>query len=144
MHINIFMISETLCPMVWNHQFIDGTGRVKPCCRYQGTLGYIETDINDTFNSDHMAKLRKKMSAGEKPDGCRRCWQEEDSGKKSLRQRYIGNKKLGTIDVKNPRIEWLELAISNDCNLMCRMCDSKYSPLVWSWSVATVSLPYLA
>jgi len=127
MHINIFMISETLCPMVWNHQFIDGTGRVKPCCRYQGTLGYIETDINDTFNSDHMAKLRKKMSAGEKPDGCRRCWQEEDSGKKSLRQRYIGNKKLGTIDVKNPRIEWLELAISNDCNLMCRMCDSKYS-----------------
>ena len=50
--------------MVWNHQFIDGTGRVKPCCRHQGTLGHLKTDLNDTFSSDHMAKLRKQMSAG--------------------------------------------------------------------------------
>lgn len=121
------MTSQTLCPMVWNHQFIDGTGRVKPCCRYQGSIGQIKQDLNETFNSNLMQDLRKEMIAGDRPEGCTRCWQEEDSGKKSLRQRYAQHKKLGTIDLSNPKIEWLELAISNDCNLMCRMCDSKYS-----------------
>ena len=74
-----------------------------------------------------MKMLREQMKAGNRPEGCTRCWQEEDSGKKSLRQRYAQHKKLGTVDLENPKIEWLELAISNDCNLMCRMCDSKYS-----------------
>ena len=113
--------------MVWNHQFIDGTGRVKPCCRFQGVIGQLNKDLDETFSSNHMKMLREQMKAGNRPEGCTRCWQEEDSGKKSLRQRYAQHKKLGTVDLENPKIEWLELAISNDCNLMCRMCDSKYS-----------------
>lgn len=121
------MTSQTLCPMVWNHQFIDGTGRVKPCCRYQGSIGQIKQDLNETFNSNLMQDLRVQMLQGNRPQGCDRCWQEEDSGKKSLRQRYAQHKKLGSVNLNNPKIEWLELAISNDCNLMCRMCDSKYS-----------------
>ena len=74
-----------------------------------------------------MNELRQQMLNGKRPNGCSRCWQEEDSGKKSLRQRYEQNKKLGNVNLENPKIEWLELAISNDCNLMCRMCDSRYS-----------------
>ena len=121
------MTSNTICPMVWNHQFIDGSGRVKPCCRFQGVVGQLNKDLNETFDSNFMNTLRKQMIKGEQPDGCKRCWQEEDSGKKSLRQRYAQHKKLGIVDLEHPQIEWLELAISNDCNLMCRMCDSKYS-----------------
>lgn len=121
------MSSKTLCPMIWNHQFIDGTGRVKPCCRYQGNLGHLQNDLKETFFNDQMDQLRNEMLSGKRPQGCARCWQEEDSGKKSLRQRYIDNPLLGNVDVKNPKIEWLELSISNDCNLMCRMCDSRYS-----------------
>lgn len=118
---------STLCPMPWNHQFIDGTGRVKPCCRFQGDLGYLDNNLNKTFFSDSMNNLRKEMLLGNRPNGCKRCWQEEDNGKKSLRQRYEKNNKLGIVDVNEPKIEWLELAISNNCNLMCRMCDSRYS-----------------
>ena len=121
------MTSLTICPMVWNHQFIDGTGRVKPCCRFQGFIGQLNNDLDETFASSHMQNLRMQMIAGERPEGCSRCWQEEDAGKKSLRQRYIENKKLGDVQIDNPKIEWLELSISNDCNLMCRMCDSRYS-----------------
>ena len=49
-----------------------------------------------------------------------------DEGK-SLRQRYASHNKLGKWNTNKHSIEWLELSISNDCNLMCRMCDSKYS-----------------
>jgi MoaA/NifB/PqqE/SkfB family radical SAM enzyme len=33
-------------------------------------------------------------------------------------------------DLNDPTIRWMELAISNDCNLACRMCDSRYA---WKW-----------
>ena len=62
------MTSQTLCPMVWNHQFIDGTGRVKPCCRYQGSIGQLKEDLNETFNSNLMQNLRKEMIAGNRPE----------------------------------------------------------------------------
>lgn len=123
------MASTNLCSMIWNHQFIDGSGRVKPCCRFQGNLGQLEIDINNNFNNNTMQEIRQSMIDHKKHPGCSRCWQEEDSGKKSLRQRYNQHKKLGldTIATDSPKIEWLELAISNDCNLACRMCDSRYS-----------------
>ena len=38
---------------------------------------------------------------------------------KSLRQRYAQHKKLGHSGLENPKIGAVELAISNDCNLMC-------------------------
>ena len=33
-------------------------------------------------------------------------------------------------DMNDPTICWMELAIGNDCNLACRMCDSRYA---WKW-----------
>lgn len=115
--------------MAWNHQFVDGAGRVKPCCRFKGNLGKLEDSLNSNFYNDKMSELRKTMLSGERHQGCSRCWQEEDSNKKSLRQRYNDHNILGlhTIDINNPKIEWLELAISNECNLACRMCSSRYS-----------------
>lgn len=115
--------------MAWNHQFIDGSGRVKPCCRFKGDLGNLSESLNEKFYGEKMQQLRSEMISGKRPSGCIRCWQEEDSGKKSLRQRYNSHNLLGVqnIDILNPKIEWLELAISNDCNLACRMCNSRYS-----------------
>lgn len=128
------MKTETICSMLWNHQFIDGTSRVKPCCRFRGSIGTFSNDLDETFSSYDIDIIRNDMLAGKRPAGCIRCWQEEDSGKKSLRQRYNENPELGInqINFKQPVIQWLELAISNDCNLMCRMCDSRYSHLLFN------------
>ena len=40
----------------------------------------------DAFNSKFMRNLRRSFRRGERPDGCRNCWREEDAGKKSKRQ----------------------------------------------------------
>jgi len=124
--------------MAWDHQFIDPTARVKPCCRFAEKFRPKDHNLNDKtlseiFYGDWMEEIRRKMLAGEQVDGCVRCYQEEESGKKSLRERYLDNEALPIdqlVDIENPKIGWIELAISNDCNLACRMCDSRYS---WKW-----------
>ena len=124
--------------MAWDHQFIDPTGRVKPCCRFAEKFRPNENNLNEktlseVFYGDWMNDVRSKMMKGERVDGCIRCYQEEDAGKRSLRERYHDNTDLSIdklVDIDNPKIGWIELAISNDCNLACRMCDSRYS---WKW-----------
>lgn len=121
-------MNNNICSAFWNHQFVDGTGRIKPCCRFESNnVPYFQDTIEKNFFSEEMNELRKASFAGERIAGCVRCNEEEDNGKKSLRQRYNENQLLGQVDTDNPKIEWLELAISNECNLKCRMCDTKYS-----------------
>ncbi len=130
--------NPSFCSMAWDHQFLDPTGRVKPCCRFDESQRPSEINLNNDslsnlFFGDWMSGIREKMKKGEKVPGCRRCYEEENNGKKSLRQRYNENTTLPIdklVDLKKPNIRWLELAISNACNLACRMCDSRYS-LKW-------------
>lgn len=130
--------SKTFCSMAWDHQFIDPTGRVKPCCRFSEKYRPTENNLNnatlsEVFYGEWMDDVRDKMLNGEQVEGCIRCYQEEEAGKRSLRMRYHDNKDLPIdelVDIDNPKIRWIELAISNDCNLACRMCDSRYA---WKW-----------
>lgn len=122
------------CAKAWIHQFIDPTGRVKPCCRFwekEGSNRLSDKSFEKIFWGEWMDSIRSRMLKGEKIPGCQRCYEEEDSGKPfSLRQNY--NRLLFApdhyeVDLETPQIGYLELAISNDCNLKCRMCDSRYS-----------------
>jgi len=130
--------SKTFCSMAWDHQFIDPTGRVKPCCRFAEKHRPNENNLNEktlseVFYGEWMNDVRDKMMRGDEVSGCIRCYQEESAGKRSLRERYHDNKDLPIdelVDLENPSIRWIELAISNDCNLACRMCDSRYA---WKW-----------
>jgi radical SAM protein with 4Fe4S-binding SPASM domain len=130
--------SDTFCSMAWDHAFIDPTGRVKPCCRFAEKHRPKENNLQqktltEIWNGDWMKQFRADLLAGKQHPGCIRCYQEEDAGKISLRERYHANHDLPIdklVDLENPRIRWIELAISNDCNLACRMCDSRYS---WKW-----------
>lgn len=121
-------MNDNICSAFWNHQFTDGTGRIKPCCRFVLNKQILTSGtISENFYSHQMNTLRVQSRNGEKIDGCIRCIEEEESGKKSLRQRYNENTILNQINLDVPTIQWLELAISNECNLACRMCDTKYS-----------------
>jgi len=119
----------TYCSALWNHQMVDPIGRIKPCCRFDGNESpdhnIKDITIQEAFHSDFQNDIRTKTSAGERVPGCIRCYQEEDSGKKSLRQRLNAHPK--NQNLTKPVISFLELSLSNDCNLMCRMCDSRYS-----------------
>ena len=128
----------TWCSMPWTHQFIDAQGKVKPCCRFlmpntgeKNLFDLNQSDLKDIFFHEFMDTIRSKMLENKQVKGCLRCYEEEASGKKSLRERYNEHSDLHPnhliSSLKHPKIRWIELAVSNDCNLACRMCDSRYS-----------------
>ena len=113
---------DTWCSMAWMHQFVDPQGRVKPCCRFrmpkdiekQNNLNF--KSLEEIFKGQFMSDIRESMLKGKRVPGCIRCYQEEDSGKKSLRERYnvmggLDPKEL-IKDMNDPTIRWMELALS--------------------------------
>ena len=132
-------ISPTFCSLGWNHQFLGPNGNIKPCCRFISQTipktNHIRNDstLNDVFNQPFQQELRQYMIKGERHAGCRKCWEEEDAGKKlSIRQNYNRDINLlenlhYDLDIDNPKITWLEFSFNNRCNIRCRMCGPYFS-----------------
>jgi MoaA/NifB/PqqE/SkfB family radical SAM enzyme len=111
-------------------------GTVRPCCLADDEI--LDNDGNkfelttanfaDIQNSDHMRQLREGFLAGEKPKTCRKCWNEERSGRTSKRMHTLDRLKhvladeSWTTDAKS--LMFLDLKLGNICNLKCRICGS--------------------
>lgn len=127
-------MTETWCSLAWNHHFIGPGGRCKPCCRFKRQnvskkhhLNY--DDLQTLFHNEFMTEIRELMLRGEKVSGCEKCYEEEAAFKRaSLRQIYNRPNLLSeSIDIKNPKITFLEVAFSNICDLKCVMCHPFFS-----------------
>jgi molybdenum cofactor biosynthesis enzyme MoaA len=132
------MGSKTFCSALWTHQTIDGIGRVKPCCRFIEDFRPKQHDLNfytieEIFNSDFQKSLRQKSLNGELIEGCRRCYEEENNNKTSLRMRLNDYYKIkdDIVSIDGAKLEYLEIGLSNHCNLKCRICDSRYSHKIY-------------
>lgn len=113
--------------MPFNHSYIGPDSIRKPCSRFNFNM--IDHNNYDEF----IKELQQYKLKGERHPGCRKCWVEEDAGRKrSLRQIHLNVKGFNypmthDLDPNNPKIRWLELAFSNRCNIRCRMCGPFYS-----------------
>jgi sulfatase maturation enzyme AslB (radical SAM superfamily) len=112
-------------------------GAVKICCRSQ-PIGWIQDDsLENIWNNYQMRDARKKVLCGERPDVCKPCFDLEDQGVESLRQRHIKNAipesriNLYPNAVDALRDDYtmpfefptMEIKLNNLCNLKCRMCN---------------------
>jgi organic radical activating enzyme len=83
-------------------------------------------NFQDIQNSSHMRNLRAQFLAGEKPQTCRKCWNEERAGRASKRMHTLDRLKhmlpdqAWTTDAKP--LMFLDLKLGNICNLKCRIC----------------------
>ena len=140
------MTQSTICSMFWNHLMIDGTGRVKPCCRFADKVNHSLNDntLSEIFYNEYFENLRHQSKNGNTITGCQRCYEEENNNKLSLRTRLNNHNVIGldSIDMDNPKIQYLELSLSNACNLMCRMCDSRYSYKLFNEEVKYNGKPF--
>lgn len=122
-------------------------GAIKICCRSQ-PIGWIqESSIEQVWNSDAMKQVRRQVLCGERPDVCKPCFDLEDQGVESLRQRHIN----GVIpearinlypDALDSLVEdyampfefpTMEIKLNNLCNLKCRMCNPLDSTSWQDW-----------
>jgi len=127
---------KNLCILPWislDRNADTSTPSFAPCCLYQGEKQYRGFD--EYWHGDDLKKLRQDMLEGKRPKGCWKCWNEEDSGKKSMRQ-SVNESRLGPhLDVTNkPHNEirplQIKLQAGASCNLACRMCRSHVSSKV--------------
>lgn len=134
--------SKTFCIMPFIHQNIKHEGKVGACWRYPDRIGdYRSQSLGEIWNSEQTRELRRALLNGERPQGCRSCWDFEDSGVASTRQTcnetYGGNQYQMNFDeiladvahdYSMPyRPRSIEIRFDNTCNLRCRHCSPTYS-----------------
>ena len=116
---------DTMCALPWIHKYVNPQGLVMPCC--VGNENYPLGNINHQKLDEISTKpIRDQMIKGERPDACSRCWQYEDIGIISDRQK-ANNDWAVYNNQKQFKLRFIDIRLSNKCNLMCRMCSGKFS-----------------
>jgi len=140
--------NKQFCVLPWVSLEASPIGTVRPCCLADdeikddnGTKFQLATaDFVDIQNSKHMKILRQDFLDGKKPQTCRKCWNEERSGRTSKRMHTLDRLKHiladqpWTADAKP--LMFLDLKLGNICNLKCRICGS--------WSSSTFAVEEIA
>ena len=124
-------MADSICAALWSHGRVDVSMKVTPCCRWRtygddhNALPHISNGIESAINSDYFNTVRKKMQAGRVIPQCKQCTNEEAAGVTSMRNR-MNQSYIKHID-ETPKIRDLELALSTQCNLACRICGPSAS-----------------
>jgi MoaA/NifB/PqqE/SkfB family radical SAM enzyme len=119
-------------------------GTTRPCCLADDEIvdetgrkyDLNETNLEVVYHSQYMQDLRQQFRRGEKPNTCKRCWDEEAAGRDSKRiHTRVRLKEL------YPQVDWandnpdqlwfVDLKLGNICNLKCRICGS-WSSSKWA------------
>ena len=125
------------CILPWISVETTPLGNVRPCCLFTEELPNIdlkENTLQEAFDSEYMDNLRQQFIDGDKPEGCERCWLEEENGKKSKREYMLEKFSEVTVDYsssKGKELIFIDLKLGNICNLKCRICGS-WSSSKWA------------
>ncbi len=132
--------NSNFCFAPWIHLVITQGGDIRPCNDFQMNFGSIKNDnLESVFNNENFKKLRDDLLHGRLHPGCRGCREKErligysrrisiDSQIKEWGERKEKWKLKTEVTAKN--IKWLDIRLSNYCNLKCRHC---YPALSTRW-----------
>ena len=108
-------------------------GAVKVCCRSHPIGDIQEETLEQIWNNDTMQRIRHQVLNSERPPECAPCFNLEDQGVESLRQRHIKGEipearinlypNTPLQEVMPFEFPTMEIKLNNLCNLKCRMCN---------------------
>lgn len=127
---------DKFCVLPWVSLEASPIGTVRPCCLADDELTdnagekfNLNTATFATIQNSHgMRRLRQQFIDKEEPETCRKCWNEERSGRTSKRMHTLDRLKHTiapqdwTLDAKP--LMFLDMKLGNICNLKCRICGS--------------------
>jgi sulfatase maturation enzyme AslB (radical SAM superfamily) len=119
-------------------------GAVKVCCRSH-PIGFIQdATLEEIWNNETMQRIRRQVLHGERPAECAPCFNLEDQGVESLRQRHIAGiipearinlyPNTPLQEIMPFEFPTMEIKMNNLCNLKCRMCNPMDSTSWNDWS----------
>ena len=131
------MLPEKICMLPWISIETSPIGTVRPCCLAKDEITHAdgskytlkEHTLEQAYHSEYMQLLRKDFLAGNKPETCSRCWDEEAAGRTSKRMnsRIRLKEYYDRVDWNNlnpDQLWFIDLKLGNICNLKCRICGS--------------------
>ena len=128
--------SKTFCMLPFMHIYGTAGGDIVPCCEAQEVpLNNPGETALESWNNENYKELRRALTNNERPERCEVCWHNEDSGIVSNRQQWEEdnwNEFADEIEVNDDYSvtnspKWIELKVSNFCNLKCIMCSTHSS-----------------
>lgn len=145
---------DTVCAQPWMSLDIGNEGNFRPCCYFaenipqdDGRHYHINTHtLEQVYNSIYMKDLRQQFIQGDRPQGCKRCWSEEQDGSVSkrmlLKHRFIPDSfdaNWEQNDIKN--LKFVSVMTGNICNLKCRICSPGASSKIAEERLRQIPLP---
>jgi len=125
--------NKSLCAYPWMAACLNPDGLVRPCCTWQSHIGplniFNSNTTNDPINSNEWNKIREDMISGKPVKGCEWCYSAESAGKLSSRLSSLFW--MVPTESKPAPLEYLEVTLSNLCNLACVGC---WDGLSTKWS----------
>jgi len=131
------MLPEKICMLPWISIETSPIGTARPCCLAVDEItkpggskyNLKENTLEEIYHSEYMQNLRKEFLAGNKPETCRRCWDEEAAGRTSKRinSKIRLKEYYDSVDWNNlnpDQLWFIDLKLGNICNLKCRICGS--------------------
>ena len=128
--------SKTFCMLPFMHIYGTAGVDIVLCCEEQEVpLNNPGETALESWNNENYKELRRALTNNERPERCEVCWHNEDSGIVSNRQQWEEdnwNEFADEIEVNDDYSvtnspKWIELKVSNFCNLKCIMCSTHSS-----------------
>lgn len=136
-------MSNKLCAFPWVHMSANQQGEMIICCntyesspmkKNNGNVWQLKdiTDPLEYFNSNHYKEIRLGMLQGEEPEYCKKCYDIERNGGRSIRQNSLDENKIDSLlektdldtgEIKELTLSYVHFMWGNKCNLKCKMCD---------------------
>jgi hypothetical protein len=143
-------MSDTFCILPWMHLATNASGNLRVCCNSTPGKNFIlkpdgtpyklhRDDMQRAWNSETYAVIRRQLLNSERPEMCARCFGEEDAGVRSARQAWNQTWREDKQYTERAPfdIKYVDLRLSNLCNLKCRMCNP-YASNMWVKEWASV------
>ena len=114
---------NTACKKMWNHLYVGTDNNTNPCCLadHRFPIGNIfDQSVDNIIQTDSAQKIRNFMTNGYRTRACRICYEKEDNGVYSPRQRFNPSN-------EDVCVTHLDIRLSNTCNFKCRMCSEYFS-----------------
>jgi organic radical activating enzyme len=100
------------------------------CCKTNGWEPMVLGE--DWFNSNSLQERRLAHLTGVKHKDCDHCWSVETKNLESFRDPMLGAiKPIGTTTQKTYKKSYIEIKVSNTCNMSCRYCGPTFSS-IWA------------
>ena len=137
------IMSNAICAFPWVHMSADQQGEMIICCNTydrttiknnEGKVWRLQdiTDPLEYFNSNYYKKVRLDMLNEKEPDACKKCYDIEKNGGRSIRQNsldehdmidLVNKTNIETGELAELTLSYVHFMWGNKCNLKCKMCD---------------------